>query len=286
MKATKNSRKSRTKRRTSEKHLFFNKGEEGGFFSQFQESESPFFSTYDVSMVDNPLVGLKRGDGLVFGTWGLRPRVQLLQQRLNEKSGSYLAIDGMFGAKTGKALTYFKSMLGVIDTGYSDISTLETQSLEGTGATYPGFGGELEVVDPYTADALQNNAKKKCDPDKKMPFFLGNGGGIQHNSKTKSKFCVVTHRKAIVKGTFDRGVNNDTKASLYLTWEIDGKLESVMAEPIKLSKNGVTNINVPFTFSNLPRKLNLARLHFIYTRDSEGNQHNNLHGNGTIFNKP
>ncbi len=284
MKATKNSRKSRTKRRTSEKSVFFNKGEEGGFFSQFQESRMPFFNSSDVSVVDNPLVGLKRGDGLVFGTWGLRPRVQLLQQRLNEKSGSFLVIDGMFGAKTGQALTYFKSILGT----QSNTSAIETQALEGTstGSDFPGFGTALEIVDPHTADALQNNTKTKCDPDKKIPFFLGDGGGIPLHSETKSKFCVVTHRTAIVKGTFDRGINNDTEASLQLTWEIDNKPESVSAEPITLKKNGVTEVNEAFTFSNLPRKLNLARLHFIYTRNSEGKQHNNLHGSGEIFNKP
>ena len=45
----------------------------------------------------NPLVGLKRGDGLVFGTFDRRTRVRALQERLNAKVAAGLDEDGMFG---------------------------------------------------------------------------------------------------------------------------------------------------------------------------------------------
>ena len=96
----------------------------------------------------NPLVGLKRGDGLVFGTWHLRPRVQLLQQKLNEKMASSLVIDGMFGPKTAAVLKAFKAAMSVEIAG--DLESGE-QDLQ------PGFeaiSAEEEVVDRATADAL------------------------------------------------------------------------------------------------------------------------------------
>lgn len=55
----------------------------------------------------NPLVGLKKGDGLNFGTNELRPRVELLQRRLNENTAHVLAEDGMWGNKTSAALKEF-----------------------------------------------------------------------------------------------------------------------------------------------------------------------------------
>jgi peptidoglycan hydrolase-like protein with peptidoglycan-binding domain len=58
--------------------------------------------------IGDPLVGLARGDGLVFGTWHRRPRVRLLQSTLNDRSSSGLAVDGMFGPLTGQALTEFQ----------------------------------------------------------------------------------------------------------------------------------------------------------------------------------
>ena len=55
----------------------------------------------------NPVVGLARGDGLNVGTFERRPRVKLLQFKLNEKTGAGLAVDGMWGPKTSKALETF-----------------------------------------------------------------------------------------------------------------------------------------------------------------------------------
>lgn len=59
------------------------------------------------------LVGLARGDGLVFGTEELRPRVESLQERLNSRAGADLAVDGMFGEATAQALRRFQLASGL-----------------------------------------------------------------------------------------------------------------------------------------------------------------------------
>lgn len=81
----------------------------------------------DIPGVGAPLVGLKRGDGVGFGNEGLRPRVQLLQQKLNEKMLANIEVDGMFGSLTEQSLREFQ----------------ESEDLA------PG-----PVIDPQTADLL------------------------------------------------------------------------------------------------------------------------------------
>lgn len=63
--------------------------------------------------IGNPLVGVQRGDGLVFGTFDRRTRVRLLQSKLNERGGASLAVDGKFGPLTAKALTEFQSSVAM-----------------------------------------------------------------------------------------------------------------------------------------------------------------------------
>ena len=82
-----------------------------------------------------PLIGLKKGDGLDWGTWDKRPRVKLLQHKLNEKVMAGLDVDGMFGDKTADALQAFQLSISVPPAG---------------------------VVDPVTADALMG--KKEPTP--------------------------------------------------------------------------------------------------------------------------
>lgn len=79
----------------------------------FQKSGEATFFTANNPQTGNPLEGLKRGDGLDFGTWHLRPRVKLLQTRLNDKLNGDLEIDGMFGPLTGNALESFQTTIGV-----------------------------------------------------------------------------------------------------------------------------------------------------------------------------
>lgn len=63
-------------------------------------------------LVGNPVVGLKKGDGLNFGTSDLKPRVSILQGKLNEKMTAGLNPDGMFGPRTGRALQDFQESIG------------------------------------------------------------------------------------------------------------------------------------------------------------------------------
>ncbi|WP_299551349.1 DUF4157 domain-containing protein [Seonamhaeicola sp.] len=112
----------------------------------------------------NPLVGLKRGDGLVFGTWHLRPRVKILQQKLNEKMGSRLKIDGMFGPNTGEILRGYKAIEG------SEMTSnlfATAQSHDGDEVQQAGFektGDGLEVVDRKTADSLMGARSQREVP--------------------------------------------------------------------------------------------------------------------------
>jgi peptidoglycan hydrolase-like protein with peptidoglycan-binding domain len=76
------------------------------------------------------LVGLTRGDGITFGTFDRRPRVQHLQQRLNAQ-GATLGADGLFGGGTAAALGQFQQSQGL-----------------------PAG----ETVDPVTAQALEQGA--------------------------------------------------------------------------------------------------------------------------------
>ena len=73
----------------------------------------------------NPLVGLKRGDGLVFGTFERRPRVALLQEKLNDKGGAGLESDGMFGALTSDALAAFQAERGLAVQDQVDADTAD-----------------------------------------------------------------------------------------------------------------------------------------------------------------
>jgi peptidoglycan hydrolase-like protein with peptidoglycan-binding domain len=61
---------------------------------------------------ESTLVGLQRGDGLVFGTFARRPRVSRLQSLLGVH-GFPTKVDGMFGPLTGGALTGFQESVGL-----------------------------------------------------------------------------------------------------------------------------------------------------------------------------
>ncbi|NER12072.1 DUF4157 domain-containing protein [Leptobacterium flavescens] len=135
---------------------------------QKKESGESFQSASSVHT--NPLTGLKKGDGLIFGTFHLRPRVQLLQQKLNEKTLSGLAIDGMFGPKTMTALRYFRAMHFIPPQKQNEDSPFDLVS----------FGPEAEekksdaafsdeVVDPLTADALMTPLGDVCNENNKPP---------------------------------------------------------------------------------------------------------------------
>jgi peptidoglycan hydrolase-like protein with peptidoglycan-binding domain len=92
--------------------------------------------------VGNPLVGLKRGDGLNFGTFEQRPRVRMLQEKLNEKMLGGLNIDGMFGVQTERLLKDFQLSIGVVPQA---------------------------MVDPVTGDALMGKKKQEIPPVEELP---------------------------------------------------------------------------------------------------------------------
>ena len=89
-----------------------------------------------------PLVGLKRGDGLDYGSEAARPRVQLLQQKLNEKMRANILVDGRFGALTGQSLREFQesealAVGDVVDPQTADLLMMERRP-GGTAEIPPG----------------------------------------------------------------------------------------------------------------------------------------------------
>ena len=90
--------------------------------------------------VSSDLVGLTRGDGLAVGTFDRRPRVERLQERLNER-GATLGPDGMFGGQTADALHQLQGRLGVPEQDTVDPAT--AAALEGE----PTPEGELSSIE-------------------------------------------------------------------------------------------------------------------------------------------
>jgi peptidoglycan hydrolase-like protein with peptidoglycan-binding domain len=82
------------------------------------------------------LEGLKREDGITYGTWDRRPRVHNLQSRLTA-TGFPCTIDGMFGSETADALHGFQIQNGLLESDEVDRSTADT--LEG----HTRGGGDL-----------------------------------------------------------------------------------------------------------------------------------------------
>ncbi|MFD0862421.1 peptidoglycan-binding protein [Sungkyunkwania multivorans] len=108
----------------------------------------------------NSLLGIKRGDGLNFGTWHLRPLVKLLQRTLNKKIDSFLAIDGMFGPLTGKALEKFQTVADITPKQLVDASTITALASPKGISCGPllfsrGIGGDLIGLTPSDSRKFQ-----------------------------------------------------------------------------------------------------------------------------------
>jgi peptidoglycan hydrolase-like protein with peptidoglycan-binding domain len=86
------------------------------------------------------LIGLKRGDGMTFGTIDLRPRVVELQQRLNA-IGFGIVPDGKFGGGTAAALTEFQQANSL--TPQEEVDPETAGALTGGGAS-PALAGTVE----------------------------------------------------------------------------------------------------------------------------------------------
>ncbi|MDJ0645853.1 MAG: DUF4157 domain-containing protein [Flavobacteriaceae bacterium] len=152
----------------------------------------------------NPLTGLKKGDGLNFGTFHLRPRVQLLQQKLNEKTSFGLAIDGMFGPKTLAALRFFRTSLFIAPPNIKDTeNSLFQQVSFQTEDEQPTTIVSDEVVDPVTADALISPLnEKQCSDLRKAPQSFKLGKAVKDQAPMQRMVCTETGVLR-VKGTFN-----------------------------------------------------------------------------------
>jgi peptidoglycan hydrolase-like protein with peptidoglycan-binding domain len=102
---------------------------------------TPADGEQETSAGSSDLVGLTRGDGLVFGTFDRRPRVAELQQQLVRQGGP-LTADGMFGAQTANVLHQFQSRMGFEEADTVDEAT--SQALETTEPTDPSQISQLE----------------------------------------------------------------------------------------------------------------------------------------------
>jgi len=90
----------------------------------------------DVKVISE-VEGLKTGDGLVFGTFHLRPRVSRLQQLLTIH-GNFTKVDGMFGPRTKSAMNMFQALNNLSTSDLVDGDTAD--ALEGRTADICPFG--------------------------------------------------------------------------------------------------------------------------------------------------
>lgn len=82
----------------------------------------------DLVVTVSEFQGLRRGDGLVWGTWEKRPRVKGLQARLTVL-GFAATSDGMFGPGTQSSLNGFQVSRGIPPSDHVDLATAD--ALEG-----------------------------------------------------------------------------------------------------------------------------------------------------------
>ncbi len=160
------------------------------------------------------LVGLKRGDGLVYGTFELRPRVILLQQKLNQKMNAGLQEDGKFGAKTEQILREFQ----------------ESMKLPGS-----------DTVDATTADLLMSEstpdkpAKEVPQDDKQQ---LQSTGDALDEAAEKLNKVGARHISAAMKMAQGQGKENVIAGSLFQAGEEIGNSSFRLADAAKALKTG------------------------------------------------
>lgn len=96
-----------------------------------------------VSFSYSNLVGLMRNDGINYGTWDRRSRVERLQQKLVE-NGAMLKVDGMFGNETADMLHRFQSRLGFVEQDVVDQATANALEEPGPQPGQPVSISQLE----------------------------------------------------------------------------------------------------------------------------------------------
>ncbi len=119
--------------------------EEAGSGVTTSVQRAPEEASDSQQLLQNPLVGLTRGDGLNFGTEERRQRVIMLQDKLNEKLQVSLNPDGKFGKETSKALKQFQNSINLPQQETVDQSTGD--ALMG-GKDVVGGGGTGNTVPP------------------------------------------------------------------------------------------------------------------------------------------
>jgi peptidoglycan hydrolase-like protein with peptidoglycan-binding domain len=117
----------------------------------------------------DPLSGLRPGDGLDVGTWHRRPRVKLLQYRLNVAGGAGLKVDGMWGKRTTAALESFQLSHDLVPTSTVDAATAAALRSErapgGQETTAPAAGTAGSTTDEGPAGAEGAGSAATALPD-------------------------------------------------------------------------------------------------------------------------
>lgn len=100
--------------------------------------------TLDQSLtgVGAPIAGLKRGDGLKYGTYDKRDRVSILQVQLNEKMMANIRVDGKFGPRTEEVLGEFQESVDLAPSPVVDPVTADLLMSESEPEPIPGPQGE------------------------------------------------------------------------------------------------------------------------------------------------
>jgi len=146
-------------------------------------------TTTTVAGSANPLVGLKRGDGFVFGTFERRPRVSLLQNKLNEQGGAGLESDGMWGPLTSDALATFQAAHRLPVQDQVDADTAD--ALMGTGIASPS--GPLPASLGGAGEKLQEAATQIT---RAATSLLLAGGGLIASASPPSVSAGATLQRA------------------------------------------------------------------------------------------
>lgn len=178
----------------------------------------------------NPLVGLKRGDGLNYGTWDLRPRVKLLQHKLNEKTGAGLKVDGMWGPRTSAALESFMLSQSTVPAEIVDQDTAD--ALLDRRKETPGPGPQPIPPGPQPSEAPYNQTLEDVLDAVWLQYqltFEGQRGGLQKLEKDLAQ--IEKPKNALVEVLKDAG-----KAALDALLGLGG---GALRTPIKAALAGL-----------------------------------------------
>lgn len=187
---------------------------------------------------DNPLVGLKEGDGLNFGTNGLRPRVKLLQSRLNETAGAALKADGMWGGKTSEAMDGFELSLKQVPDRVVD--QVSGDALMGKGGGGGGGGGGAAPFNPVVESRLEGIAAEYrfiFEAEKlalqRLEVDLTSGKGIEKAEPTLAQKALLAAVFAILEKFVGLNIDELRPDLIKSTFLDDEQITSAVDAPLK-----------------------------------------------------